>query len=99
MWFPAWLHGLAIAMLALGCLCALVLLIQVIRRPQKMAAINVVWPVCALFGSVLVVVAHARLAEPSGPTGKRGRTPVATVIAKGALHCGSGCTLGDLAAE
>lgn len=99
MLFPAWLHELAIAMLALGGLCALVVLVQVFRRPQKMAVMNVVWPVCALFGSVLVVLAHARLAVPAGDDGKHGRMPFAAVVAKGTLHCGGGCTLGDLAAE
>lgn len=97
--FPSWLHALAIAMLALGVLCALGIVIGVIRRPEKMAIMNVVWPVSALFGSVLVWLAYRRLATPAAHAGKRGKPPFPAIVAKGTLHCGSGCTLGDLAAE
>lgn len=100
--FPIWLHGVAIAMLALGGVCALGILVQVIAKPEKMPIMNVVWPVCALFGSVLVMLAYRRLATPAARAtsgGDGGEVPFAALVAKGALHCGSGCTLGDLAAE
>ncbi len=99
MMFPSWLHDLAIGMLVLGVVCAAVILVRVVRNPEKMAVMNVVWPVCALFGSVVAVLAYARLAAPASDQGEGGKVPFAAVVAKGALHCGSGCALGDLAAE
>ncbi|SEI45190.1 DUF4396 domain-containing protein [Frateuria terrea] len=85
-------------MLVLGGACAIGIGISVVRRPERMAIMNVVWPICALFGSVLVVAAYAKLATPRQKVG-RPEPPFAAVVAKGALHCGSGCTLGDLMAE
>ncbi len=72
---------------------------------------NVVWPVTALFGTVLVVwqyLAYGRLAthekahaamehDEAPPSGRM--TPFPMMVANGALHCGSGCALGDIVAE
>ncbi|SFU35370.1 protein of unknown function [Methylobacterium sp. 174MFSha1.1] len=109
--FPTWLHALAVASLLLGAACALLLSVQVIRHPQHMTVVNVVWSVSALFGTVAVAWAYfryGRLAtmeahhhakergeEPPNMTG----TPFPAMVGKGALHCGSGCMLGDVAAE
>lgn len=73
--------------------------------------VNVVWPVTALFGSVIAVWAYLRYgrlathrktmeAKEQGedPPSKR-LTPFPMIVAKGAAHCGSGCTLGDIIAE
>lgn len=86
-------------MLVLGGACALGVGICVIRRPERMVVMNVVWPVCALFGSVLVVLAYWQLASPAEQKVGRRKLPFPAIVAKGALHCGSGCTLGDLVAE
>ncbi len=109
--FPTWLRALAVASLVLGAACALLLSVQVIRHPQHMTVMNVVWPVSALVGTVVVVSAYfryGRLAtmeahhhakergeKPPNMTG----TPFPVMVGKGALHCGSGCMLGDVAAE
>lgn len=108
---PAWLHVLSIAMLVLGGLCALYIAADVARHPQKMWIMDVVWPVTALFGTVLTTWAYRRYgrlatkekamaAQERGqdPPAKR-ETPFPMMVAKGALHCGSGCCLGDIAAE
>ena len=52
---PGWLHILSIAFLALGVFCALVIAAHETRDPQHMWIMNIVWPVVALFGTVLVV--------------------------------------------
>ena len=52
--FPSWFHILSAASLLLGAACALLLSIQVIRHPQHMTVMNIVWPVSALFGTVLI---------------------------------------------
>ncbi len=72
---------------------------------------DVVWPVTALFGSVVVLWLYyrygllatkqaAREAKARGKESPNMRlTPFPAMVAKGSLHCGSGCSLGDLCAE
>jgi hypothetical protein len=108
---PAWLQGLAIVSLALGAGCALLIAVDVRRHPQHMWIMNVVWPVTALFGSLIVVFvyykygrlaahekAQAAMARDQ-PMPSKALTPFPVMVAKGTLHCGSGCTLGDICAE
>ncbi len=108
---PAWLHGLAIAALLLGAASALVILVDVARHPQHMWIMNIVWPVTALFGTVLSLwgyftygrLATDRRAEAAMARGEpmpsQRETPFPAQVGKGAAHCGSGCTLGDVVAE
>ena len=108
---PGWLHALSVAGLTLGFACAALVLVDVVRHPQHMAVMNVVWPVTALFGTVIWVCGylrygrlstHARMhaAKQAGekPPGKA-ETPFWAMVFKGASHCGAGCTLGDICAE
>lgn len=144
---PGWLHALSIAWLMLGFACAAYLALAVKRQPQPMWIMNIVWPVTALFGTVLVVWQYhkfgqasqhggamkmpgmaqgsmpsmgTRMAMPGMMAGsmdmaggnagahpaahndgmRSGKTvPFAAKVANGTLHCGSGCTLGDIVAE
>ena len=107
---PAWLHALSIAFLLLGALCAVVIAVDVARHPQHMAIMNVVWPVTALFGTLWIVrqyYAYGRLAEHARAEAAMARgeempsrsAPYPVLVANGALHCGSGCMLGDIVAE
>lgn len=50
---PEWLIVVAWISLALGVVCALIIVGDIARRPQPMKVMNVVWPICALFGSVV----------------------------------------------
>jgi len=99
---PDWLHLLAIASLAFAAASALVVAIDLFRRPQPMAIMNVVWPVTMLFGSIAWLAFYLR----RGRAPERGRKqrseqdpPFAVQVAKATSHCGAGCTLGDLVAE
>ncbi len=108
---PIWLHDLSIVSLLLGALCALIVAADLFRHPQHMWIMNVVWPVTALFGAIWILwqyFTYGRLAghtrahaamerNEEMPGGKP--TPFPIVVANGALHCGSGCTLGDIVAE
>lgn len=97
---PDWLPLLALAGLLLGAACAAIVSIDVIRHPQPMTVMNVVWPVTALFGTVLVVWVYVRYGRPATMENhERTGTPFPVMVGKGALHCGSGCMLGDVAAE
>lgn len=108
---PDWLHVLSIVWVGLGFACAAILAVDVARRPQHMRIMNVVWPVTALFGTLLTLWAYftigllgtreaALAAEARGeePPNKR-LTPFPAMVGKGAAHCGAGCTLGDIIAE
>lgn len=103
---PVWLHILALACLALGFVCATIIANHLTRHPQRMWIMNVVWPVNALFGTVLTLLLYFRFGrlatsdeKKSDQGSGRKQAPFAIMVAKGAMHCGAGCTLGDIIAE
>lgn len=108
---PTWLHDLSIAYLALGFVSAGIICADLLRHPQHMWIMNVVWPVCALFGTVWMLwqyfaygrllsaeQMHQAMKRHEEPPNKR-LTPFPIMVANGTLHCGSGCVLGDIWAE
>lgn len=99
---PQWLHLLALGSLSLAGLCAVVIVAHIAGHPQRMGVMNGVWPIAALFGSVIVLIGYfsygAQDAEEV-PDSERKPSPFPVSVAKGALHCGSGCTIGDIVAE
>jgi len=106
--FPPILHAMAAISVVLGAIVAALILLDEWRQPQKMWIMNVVWPITALFGSLLwlwLYWRHGRMrrdAEHRSGGGKRSpaeETPLHIAAAKGASHCGAGCTLGDIVAE
>jgi len=109
--FPNWLHIFSSATLMLGVLCATVILVDVRRHPPEMVIMGRVWPICALFGTVAVVWLYFRYGRGTGEPSKRSksesphagkaaeRQPFPVIVSKGTLHCGAGCTLGDIMAE
>ena len=108
--FPSWFHILSLCALVLGAICALVVLVDVIRHPQAMGVRNVVWPVTALFGTVLTLWGYFRYGREStreamqkAKAEKRempgNSEPFPAIVGKGALHCGAGCMIGDVIAE
>jgi len=113
--FPIWLHGLAIASLVLGFACAAVIVCDEIKRPPKMWIMALVWPLTALFGSVLWLAAYFAWGRGPKPEAHahqehhnaqghhdhqmEPKPPFPAMVLKGASHCGAGCTLGDIIAE
>ena len=108
---PTWLHDLSIAYLIFGAVSAAIIAIDVGRHPQHMWIMNIVWPITALFGTGWILwqyftygrlathqLAHAAMQKDEAPPNQR-LTPFPIMVANGALHCGSGCTLGDICAE
>lgn len=108
---PDWLHNLSIAYLLLGGVCALAIAVDEARHKQHMWIMNAVWPITALFGTVWVLwqyftygrlATHARMhaaMQHDEPMPNKRGTPFPMAVANGTLHCGAGCTLGDIAAE
>ena len=99
--FPDWLHTLAIVSLAIAFTCAIVIALDELRRPQKMWIMYLVWPLTALFGSVIWLGAYYRWGRgpANGDFDNQPKPPFAAMVVKGASHCGAGCTLGDIIAE
>ncbi|WP_226582812.1 DUF4396 domain-containing protein [Acuticoccus sediminis] len=65
---PAWLHLLAILSLAAAAVCAIMVAVDVRRRPPHMAIMSVVWPLTALFGGPVALwfyAVHGRAPEPA----------------------------------
>jgi hypothetical protein len=100
---PLWLQTLAWISLVLGFVSAAIILVDLLRHPQKMAIMNWVWPITALYAGPLALWAYwtigkgdARDAEPG--SGMRPR-PFWQSVVVGVSHCGAGCTLGDIIAE
>jgi hypothetical protein len=95
-----WLDTLAVVSLSIALLCALWLAIDVSRRPQQMWIMNPVWPITALYFGPLAVwfyYVYGRTPGPGEPP--RREKPFAASAAVAGMHCGAGCTLGDIIAE
>jgi hypothetical protein len=97
--------------LAVAVLCSVTITVDILAgHQQKMAIMNVVWPITALWSGPLGLWAYYRFGRRSTkqaqqqaerehrpPPGKN--KPFRAISAIAATHCGSGCTLGDLIAE
>ncbi len=77
---------------------------------QHMKVMEWVWPLTALFGGPLALLAYYRIgrlgthqamqqARERNEPPPNLRKPFPQMVAVGTLHCGSGCTLGDIVAE
>jgi hypothetical protein len=99
--FPAEFHLIAVLALVIAIACAIVIIIDEIGRPQKMWIMNLVWPLTALFGSLLWLAAYFAWGRPpkQGVPGQDKKPPLFVMVFKGSSHCGAGCTLGDIVVE
>jgi hypothetical protein len=83
--------------------CALLITADIIAgRHQHMAIMNVVWPLTALYGGILALIAYlafGRAMKMEGPMKQRGMKhdrPMWQSTFLGATHCGAGCMAGDV---
>jgi hypothetical protein len=99
---PHWLTLASWLAVALGIASMLLVAADLLAgHPQRMKIMNVVWPVTALWSGPLGVWAYFRFGRAKRPESgeDKPRQPFPVLVAKGTTHCGSGCTLGDIAAE
>ena len=108
---PPWLEPLATAFLALAFLCAAVMAVMLLLRPQKMWIMDIVWPVTALYWGPIGLWGLWDMGTP--PARSAGRIeqqrrkqeekgpakPFWQQVAVAVSHCGAGCTLGDIIGE
>lgn len=108
--YPHWLHILAWFYISLCLASALGILIHILRRPQRMWIMGVVWPVTALYmGPFAVYMYRKSLSvlekKPMEPHMKavmakyKDAPPTFLQNSIAVFHCGAGCSLGDLIAE
>ena len=105
------LQTIAIVCLLIGAASALIIVIDLLAgHKQHMWIMNVVWPITALYAGPLALwgyftagrlSTHRAVQEAKDrgedPPGKK--KPFWQMVAVGATHCGSGCTLADITAE
>ncbi|HJT71310.1 MAG TPA: DUF4396 domain-containing protein [Terriglobales bacterium] len=108
---PEWLVIFAAVSLVVAVICTLVIVGDLLAgHPQKMWIMNFVWPITALYAGPFALYAYfatgrlstresVQRAMELGEQNPGKNKPFWQIVAVGATHCGSGCTLGDLAAE
>jgi Domain of unknown function (DUF4396) len=64
-------------------------------RRQKMPVMNYVWPIAALYFGPIALWAYGTFGRAGGPKEK----PYWQSTFIGTLHCGAGCTIGDVIGE
>ncbi len=91
-----------------GILSAIIILIDIMRgNKQHMMIMNFVWPITGLYAGPLALIAYFTIGKKSThkrymqkqANRKMPEKPFWQSVITGALHCGSGCTLGDIGAE
>ena len=91
--------------------CSILITIDIVNgNKQHMMIMNFVWPITALYAGPLGVLAYYTIGRKSTHkkmmAAKKHNEPMPSKqkpfwqsVLVGALHCGSGCTLGDIIAE
>ena len=88
---PPWFTTLAWLFIGLSLLSALVILADILGgHRQKMAIMNIVWPITALYFGPFGLWAYLAIARR--PAGQRS---FPQQVFNGASHCGAGCAIGD----
>jgi len=107
---PSWLEVFAWAWIAICVASALFMLVQTLRKPQKMWIMDVVWPITGLYMGPFAIFLYQKLLpvsmnKPMDPEMKsmmeRHRSDPPTWIQNSiaVFHCGAGCSIGDAIAE
>ncbi len=106
---PAWLNVVARVVILASLASAAVVGLDILAgRRQKMAIMNVVWPITALYLGPIGLWAYWVMGRPrAGPggdhasqgRGDHGKNPSWQTVFKATSHCGAGCTVGDIIGE
>ena len=108
---PYWLHVLSVISLILAGISAVIIVVDIFAgHRQQMWIMEIVWPATALYSGPLGLWAYykmgrirtrrnVRRAKAEGKKHPGKDRPLWQAISLGSMHCGSGCSLGDLCAE
>lgn len=85
---------LTITSLTVAVACFFIIMIDILAgHKQQMMIMNFVYPITALYAGPLALLIYFTIGRRSGSK------PFWQSVIVGALHCGSGCTLGDIVGE
>jgi hypothetical protein len=103
------LHVISIISLLLGGLCTLIITVDILSgHQQEMMIMNFVYPITALYAAPLALILYYTIGKTPGDKNmtmkdcdsmNKEKKPFWQSVLIGTLHCGSGCTLGDIVAE
>jgi hypothetical protein len=100
------LNTIALVSIVIGVVSSIVILIDILGgRKQSMAIMNYVWPITGLYAGPLALLAYFKLGRAPKKSNHHQmqmhhpQKPFWQSVVLGALHCGSGCTIGDLVSE
>ncbi len=106
---PSWLTAVAEVSLIVSALCAVVVAVDLFSRPQKMAIMNIVWPITPLYLGLIGLWAYFAIGRAKSKKEQEQskdkemdmdkKNPPWQSVFTGVTHCGAGCTLGDVIAE
>ncbi|HEY2727166.1 MAG TPA: DUF4396 domain-containing protein [Parafilimonas sp.] len=104
-----YLHIVAVISVSCGLLCSIIILADIFAgNKQHMMIMNFVWPITGLYAGPLALIAyytigkkstHKKMTQMKQKNMQMPEKPFWQSVGIGALHCGSGCTLGDIIAE
>ena len=104
------LRSVSILSLSIDGICLLIISADLLMgHAQKMWIMNIVWPITALYAGPIALIAYYTIGRKSMKKINRNyqdndqeqtqKKPFWQSVTEGTLHCGSGCTLGDIIAE
>lgn len=107
---PYWLTALSWVSIILASICFIYIVCDIIKHPQQMKIMTLVWPLTALFGSIIWVIAYKKWGENNSShemvmdgsmtmENSMNPKPMAVSVFIGTCHCGAGCSLADLMIE
>ena len=95
---PVWLRTLSVVFVLGSAICAVIVAGDVLRHPQKMWIMAVVWPLTALYAGPFGLWAYFAIGRNAPDRNARDK-PFWQTVLTGATHCGAGCAVGDLISE
>ena len=102
------LHTVSVWALVLSAVSFLIIAVDLLSHRQKMAVMNIVWPITALYFGPFALWTYFGFGRQKQSVGKdqKGQhqhpkrdRPFWQKVWIGDTHCGAGCTLGDIIAE
>ncbi|HVW98018.1 MAG TPA: DUF4396 domain-containing protein [Mucilaginibacter sp.] len=86
------IDNIAITVIIICLICSVIIIADLFRHPQHMKIMNIVWPVTALYSGPIGLWCYFSIGR------SKEKKPFWESVLTGTLHCGGGCTLGDLLA-
>ncbi len=95
---PEWLTALSWGSCILGIATASAIVMDLSTRPQRMAIMNIVWPITGIYFPLIGWWVYRRLGQPTASDAARKHQgpPMWKSVFVSATHCGSGCVIGDI---